>query len=153
MREDKGYTYGAYSYFSGNREAGVFVVAGDVRGDATAGAIGEILLEMNRFAAEGPTPAELAYLKSSYSQQDALSYETLGKKAGFLLNLAMLELSPDYLSQQQHIVAEVDADALTEQARRWLDPDKMVVVVAGDKAKLEKSLAQLNLPVHDLTIK
>lgn len=152
LREDKGYTYGAYSYFSGNREAGVFVVAADVRGDATADAIGEVLEEMQDFADQGPTEAELAYLKSSYSQQDALSYETLGKKAGFLLNLAMLELSPDYLSQQQQIVAEVDTATLTEQAEKWLDPTKMVIVVAGDKAKLEKSLAQLNLPMHDLTI-
>ncbi|MCC4265725.1 insulinase family protein [Oceanimonas baumannii] len=152
LREDKGYTYGAYSYFSGNRDAGVFAVAGDVRGDATAEALQEILEEMTLFAAKGPTAEELAYLKSSYSQQDALSYETLGKKAGFLLNLAMLELSPDYLTKQQQIVANVDAATLTEQAKKWLDPTKMVIVVAGDKAKLEKSLAQLNLPIHDLTI-
>ncbi|WP_026344946.1 M16 family metallopeptidase [Oceanimonas smirnovii] len=152
LREDKGYTYGAYSYFSGNREAGAFVVSADVRGDATAGAITEVLQEMQQFAAKGPTAEELAYLKSSYSQQDALSYETLGKKAGFLLNLAMLELSPDYLSQQQQIVSEVNAATLTEQAKKWLDPEQMVIVVAGDKTKLEKSLAELNLPMHDLII-
>ena len=64
----------------------------------------------------------------------------------------MLELSPDYLTKQQQIVANVDAATLTEQAKKWLDPTKMVIVVAGDKAKLEKSLAQLNLPIHDLTI-
>lgn len=152
LREDKGFTYGAYSYFTGNREAGVFVVSTDVRGDATADAVRAIIDDMATFADEGPDDAELAYLRSSYSQQDALSYETLGKKAGFLLQLAMMELSPDYLDRQQEIVSEVDAATLTDVARRWLEPENMVIVVAGDKAKLEKSLAQLNLPMHDLTI-
>ncbi|PSJ42700.1 peptidase M16 [Zobellella endophytica] len=152
LREDKGFTYGAHSYFTGNRNAGVFVVATDVRGDVTVPAIENILAELERFRAGGPVPEELAYLRSSYSQQDALSYETLSQKAGFLLQLAMMELSPDYLSQQQRIVSSIDGEALTRVAGEWLDPNEMVIVVVGDKAKLEKSLAQLNLPVHDLTM-
>ncbi|MFP2768818.1 M16 family metallopeptidase [Oceanisphaera sp. KMM 10153] len=152
LREDKGFTYGANSYFTGNRDAGVFVVATDVRGDATVPAIENILSEFSRFREQGPSQEELSYLRSSYSQQDALSYETLGNKAGFLLQLAMMQLSPDYLDEQQQIVAGIDSKALTELAEQWLDPDDMVVVVVGDKEKLEKSLAQLHLPVHDFTI-
>lgn len=152
LRENKGFTYGANSFFTGNRDAGVFVVATDVRGDVTVPAIENILAEFARFKAEGPNPAELSYLRSSYSQQDALAYETLSQKAGFLLQLAMMELSPDYLSEQQQIVTAIDGARLTEVAGQWLKPDDMVIVVVGDKAKLEKSLAQLNLPVQDLTI-
>nr|WP_245748841.1 insulinase family protein [Oceanisphaera psychrotolerans] len=152
LREDKGFTYGAHSYFTGNRDAGVFVVATDVRGDATVPAIENILAEFSRFREQGPSQEELSYLRSSYSQQDALSYETLGNKAGFLLQLAMMQLSPDYLNEQQQIVADIDSKALTELAEQWLDPGDMVVVVVGDKEKLEKSLAQLHLPVHDFTI-
>ena len=152
LREDKGFTYGAHSYFTGNRDAGVFVVATDVRGDATVPAIENILAEFSRFREQGPSQEELSYLRSSYSQQDALSYETLGNKAGFLLQLAMMQLSPDYLNEQQQIVADIDSKALTELAEQWLDPSDMVVVVVGDKEKLEKSLAQLHLPLHDFTI-
>lgn len=152
LREDKGFTYGANSFFTGNRDAGVFVVATDVRADATVPAIENILDELSRFRDEGPTAEELAYLRSTFSQQDALSYESLGKKAGFLLQLAMLELAPDYLSEQQKIVSEVDAAALTALAREWLDNKELVILVVGDKAKLEKSLASLHLPIHDLNI-
>ncbi|WP_417615870.1 M16 family metallopeptidase [Oceanisphaera sp.] len=152
LREDKGFTYGASSYFTGNRNAGVFLVATDVRGDVTAEAIKNILHEFERFKKEGPSEAELAYLRSSYSQQDALAYETLSNKAGFLLQLAMMELSPDYLEQQQKIVSDVNAKALTELASQWLDPSDMVIVVVGDKAKLEKSLTELHLPLHDFAI-
>ncbi|MGB5855206.1 MAG: pitrilysin family protein [Oceanisphaera sp.] len=152
LREDKGYTYGANSYFTGNRDAGVFLVATDVRGDVTAEAIKNILQEFKQFEKEGPSKAELAYLRSSYSQQDALAYETLSNKAGFLLQLAMMELSPDYLEQQQKIVSDVDAKALTKLAKQWLNPSNMVIVVVGDKAKLEKSLSELHLPLHDFVI-
>ena len=152
LREDKGFTYGASSYFTGNRDAGVFLVATDVRGDVTAEAIKNILQEFKQFKKEGPNEDELAYLRSSYSQQDALAYETLSNKAGFLLQLAMMELSPDYLEQQQKIVSDVDAKALTALAKQWLDPGDMVIVVVGDKAKLEKSLSELHLPLHDFAI-
>ena len=152
LREDKGFTYGANSYFTGNRDAGVFLVASDVRADVTAEAIKNILQEFETFQEKGPSAAELAYLRSSYSQQDALAYETLGDKAGFLLQLAMMQLSPDYLAKQQKIVAKVDQAELTELAKEWLDPKDMVIVVVGDKAKLEKSLASLHLPLHDFTL-
>ena len=152
LREDKGFTYGANSYFTGNRDAGVFLVATDVRSDVTADAIKNILQEFETFKDEGPSDKELAYLRSSYSQQDALAYETLGDKAGFLLQLAMMKLSPDYLVKQQEIVAKVSQEKLTELAKQWLDPKDMVIVVVGDKAKLEKSLQSLHLPIHDFTI-
>ncbi|ART80043.1 M16 family metallopeptidase [Oceanisphaera avium] len=152
LREDKGFTYGANSYFTGNRDAGVFLVASDVRADVTADAITNILQELEQFKEQGPTTKEVAYLRSSYSQQDALAYETLGDKAGFLLQLAMMKLSPDYLAKQQEIVAKVSQAELTELAKQWLDPKEMVIVVVGDKAKLEKSLQELHLPLHDFTI-
>ena len=152
LREDKGFTYGANSYFTGNRDAGVFLVASDVRGDVTADAIKNILQEFEQFEDKGPSDKELAYLRSSYSQQDALAYETLGDKAGFLLQLAMMKLSPDYLAKQQQIVAKISQEKLTEIAKQWLDPKEMVIVVVGDKAKLEKSLSSLHLPIQDFTI-
>ena len=152
LREDKGYTYGANSFFTGNRDAGVFLTATDVRGDATAAAIENILAEFSQFQEQGPSEEELLYLRNNYSQQDALAYETLGDKAGFLLHLAMQELSPDYLEQQQNIVAAIDGATLTKLAQQWLDPADMVIVVVGDKEKLEKSLAELHLPIHDYTI-
>lgn len=152
LREDKGFTYGAHSYFTGNRDAGLFLVASDVRGDATAESIKNILQEFTQFKEAGPTKKELAYLRSSYSQQDALAYETLSNKAGFLLQLAMMNLSPDYLERQQEIVQNMDAQSLNKLAKEWLDPSEMVILVVGDKSKLEKSLRELHLPLYDFTI-
>lgn len=152
LREDKGYTYGASSGFSANREAGVFATGANVRTDATVDAIRQFLKEMDGYRASGPTPVELAYMRSAVSQQDALSYETLGQKAGFLLQMIMYDLKPDYVQAQSQLIKTVSPETLKASAARWLDPADMVIVVVGDKQKLEKPLAELHLPIYPLQL-
>ncbi|BBS85670.1 M16 family metallopeptidase [Aeromonas media] len=152
LREDKGYTYGASSGFQANREAGIFATGANVRIDATADAIRQFLKEMDGYRASGPTPVELAYMRSAVSQQDALSYETLGQKAGFLLQMIMYDLKPDYVQAQNQLIKTVSPETLKASAARWLDPADMVIVVVGDKQKLEKPLSELHLPIYPLQL-
>ncbi|MFC5706727.1 M16 family metallopeptidase [Aeromonas eucrenophila] len=152
LREDKGYTYGASSGFQANREAGVFATGANVRTDATVDAIRQFLKEMDGYRASGPTPVELAYMRSAVSQQDALSYETLAQKAGFLLQMIMYDLKPDYVQAQGELIKTVSPETLKASAARWLDPAEMVIVVVGDKQKLEKPLAELHLPIYPLQL-
>jgi zinc protease len=152
LREDKGYTYGASSGFQANREAGVFATGANVRADATVDAIRQFLKEMDGYRASGPTPVELAYMRSAVSQQDALSYETLGQKAGFLLQMIMYDLKPDYVQAQNNLIKTVSPETLKASAARWLDPADMVIVVVGDKQKLEKPLSELHLPIYPLQL-
>ena len=137
LREDKGYTYGASSGFSANREAGTFATGANVRADATADAIRQFLKEMDNYRKNGPTPVELAYMRSAVSQQDALSYETLGQKAGFLLQMIMYDLKPDYVQAQNNLIKTVSAETLKASAARWLDPTEMVIVVVGTSKSLK----------------
>ena len=51
----------------------------------------------------------------------------------------------------QQLVQTISARQLQHQAARWLDPDKMVIVVVGDAKRLEKSLAELHLPIYRYT--
>ncbi len=152
LREDKGYTYGASSGFQANREAGVFATGANVRTDATVDAIRQFLKEMDGYRKSGPTPVELAYMRSAVSQQDALSYETLGQKAGFLLQMIMYDLKPDYVQAQNNLIKTVSPETLKASAARWLDPAEMVIVVVGDKQKLEKTLSELHLPIYPLQL-
>ncbi len=137
LREDKGYTYGASSGFSANREAGTFATGANVRADATVDAIRQFLKEMDNYRKNGPTPVELAYMRSAVSQQDALSYETLGQKAGFLLQMIMYDLKPDYVQAQNNLIKTVSAETLKASAARWLDPAEMVIVVVGTSKSLK----------------
>ncbi|MEW7865809.1 M16 family metallopeptidase [Aeromonas diversa] len=150
LREEKGYTYGASSGFMANRDAGVFAVGADVRADATVDAIRQVLLELDKYRKEGPSANEMEYLRSAVTQQDALSYETLDQKAGFLLQMIMYQLGPDFVARQGEIIKTIKPQALKALAERWLDPAQMVIVVVGDRKALEKPLQELHLPIYPL---
>ncbi|MGL5598478.1 MAG: M16 family metallopeptidase [Aeromonas sp.] len=152
LREAKGYTYGASSGFSANREEGIFATGANVRTDATVDAIRQFIKELDAYRTSGPTPVELAYMRSAVSQQDALSYETLGQKAGFLLQMVMYDLKPDYVQAQNALINTVSPEVLKASAARWLNPADMVIVVVGDKQKLEKPLQALHLPIYSLPL-
>ena len=117
-----------------------------MRADATADAI-QLLLQQMQGYHSGPDDKELAYLKSAFSRQDALSYETLGQKAGFLLNLALMGETPDAVLRQQAKVAGVSRELLAKESSRWLRPEEMKIVVVGDAKRLEPALKALKLPI------
>ena len=148
LREQKGYTYGASCGFTGNWDTGEFVCRSDVRGEATVDALRQLLRVMGEYRHSGPNGKELAYLKSAFLRQDALSYETLGQKANFLLDMAINKNSADYVLTQQAKVAAVSQLQLRQQAMRWLNQDQMIIVVVGDAKRLEKPLKALNLPLY-----
>ena len=148
LREAKGYTYGIRSQFNGYRDVGEYVISSDVRSDATADALRQLFKVLADYRRSGPDGHELAYLQSAFARQDALSYETLGQKAEFLLALALYQESPDYVRRQQQRVESITAAQLQRVAERWLAKEQLIVVVVGDAAALEKSLRPLHLPIY-----
>ena len=92
----------------------------------------QILKEMDGVR-RGLRPDELAYLKRSVLQQEALAYESLEQKASFLLQLLTRELQPDYVARQQSLVRELSLAQLKRTAERWLERDDMVIVIVGDR--------------------
>ncbi len=87
LREDKGWTYGARSGFSGGKQTGDFEFSSGIRGNATDSAMIEIIKELKDYSAKGITDEELAFMKSAIGQRDALRYETGFQKAGFIGNI------------------------------------------------------------------
>ncbi|MGL4938904.1 M16 family metallopeptidase [Shewanella sp.] len=152
LRENKGYTYGARSQFTGGAETGDFVASSDVRTDVTAQALVEFIKEMSVYQQSGITPAELAFMRSSVSQGQALDYETPYQKAGFMRMIQRYQLSPDFTAEQDKIIntitkAQIDALAATE-----VDIKQMIILVVGDKAKIAADLARLGYPMETLVL-
>ncbi|MGL5390912.1 MAG: M16 family metallopeptidase, partial [Shewanella sp.] len=152
LRENKGYTYGARTGFTGGAEAGDFVASSDVRTDVTAKALTEFIKEMTAYQQSGMTPSELAFMRSSVSQGQALDYETPYQKAGFMRMIQRYQLSPDFTAEQDKIIntitkAELDALAATE-----VDIKQMIILVVGDKAKIAADLAALGYPIKTLAL-
>jgi zinc protease len=150
LREDKGYTYGARSYFMGGPEVGSYVFSSEVNKDATAASITEVLNELEAYSEGGMSEDEFAYMRNAIGQRDALQYETPGRKLGLLGNILDYDLPLDYRSQQKAILQETDRATLNELAGRLIQPDRMAIVVVGDAAEIRPELEALGMPIAEM---
>jgi zinc protease len=150
LREDKGWTYGASSQFVSGKYGGIFTAGAGVRAASTDSAVAEFVKDIKGYADGGVTPTELAFIKSSIGQSDALKYETNGQKAAFLSRIQLYNLPANYVDQQNSILRALTADDVNGLAKRYLDVQKMAIVVVGDKERILPGLSQLGYTIITL---
>jgi zinc protease len=90
--------------------------------------------ELTNFHKEGITDAELTFTKSSIGQVQALKYETLGQKAGFLSNIIKYDLDKDFVKKQNEILKNMTKEEINTLATKHLPVEKMYIAVVGDKS-------------------
>jgi zinc protease len=147
LREDKGYTYGARSGFSGGLELGRFSVSSEVKKEATAASIIEIFNELENYSSNGMTPDEYRFMQNAISNRDALSYETPGSQLGLLSMVMHYELPLDYRIKQQSLLNESDRETLNALAGKLIDPDRLAIVVVGDSKAIRPQLDPLGITI------
>ncbi|TGD83183.1 M16 family metallopeptidase [Hymenobacter wooponensis] len=145
LREDKGYTYGAFTDFNSTRFAAPFTAQAGVRADATAASVREMMKELTNYR-EGISADELQFLQASVGQSEALKYETGRQKAQFLSRMLEYNLKPDFVEQQAAILRQLTAADVQAAAQKNLPVDKMYIVVVGDRKYLPE-LRQLGYDV------
>ena len=150
LREDKGWTYGARSSFSGNEYAGKFGFSSGIRADATDSALTEIIKEIRNYAAAGITADELSFMKMAIGQRDALSYETGAQKASFVGRILQYDLPADYVKTQSNILKNMTKPELDALAKKWLDVNKMNILLVGDNAKILPGLQKFGYEIVEL---
>lgn len=150
LREDKGYTYGARSGFSGDELGGDYVASGGVRQDATTESIIEFLKEIDGYRAAGIRPDELAFTKSAIGQRDALTYETPFQRLGLVGLIQRYNLQDGFLDEQSAILQGLTKAQVDALAAKLLPGQDRIIVVVGDRAKTMDGLRKLNLPIVEL---
>jgi len=150
LREDKGYTYGIYGGFNGNKNTGVFAISASLRGTACDSALVEAMEVMRKYISGGVTDDELAFAKKSYTSSDGLKYETTGQKAGFLYRLQEYDLPPNYSEVQNKLVNSFTKEEMNAYAKKYLLPDNMVIVVVADKKLSKKSIEKRGFKVIEV---
>lgn len=143
LREDKGYTYGARSFFYGDDLHGFFRAQAGVRADTTADSIVQFRNEIQSFGQDGLTVKELEFVKSAIGQRDARNYETPMQKLSFLSEIMTYNLDKGFVDQQNQILKNVSIETLNGLATKHLKLDEMITVVVGDKAVVMESLKPL----------
>lgn len=144
LREDKGYTYGISSYFSGDKRTGLFGIRTSVKRASTADALKEILKDINTYLVNGPTDEEVNFTKNSLLNNDVLNYETARDKAGFLSRITKYNLPKDYKSQQAQVLKGMAKADFTQQAKKSIDMNKMAIVIVGDADIIKDEIEKLN---------
>ncbi len=142
LREDKGYTYGAYSSFSGSKFRGTWVSSSEVRTEVTEGAMKEFMYELKRLRDEKVTADELENAKRAIIGSFALSLE---QPQGLLQNIItqkLYGLPADYWDTYPQKVAAVTVDDVQRVAQKYVDLDKIQIVAVGDASKARDVLAK-----------
>ena len=150
MREDKGWTYGCRAGFSANKDDGVFAGAGAFKINATDSAVVEFMKEFKNYAEKGISDEELAFMKSSIGQRDALRYESNQQKAFFLANILNYNLPKNYTEKQAKVVQSTTAKDINNLAKKYINTDKMNIIVVGDKKVVLAGLQKLGYEVVEL---
>ncbi len=152
LREDKGYTYGARSFFYGDKLRGHFRAQAGVRADATAASIIEFRKEINGVYENGVTEAELLFMQKAMGQRDAREYETPRQKLSFLSEIATHDLDSTFVDKQSDILANMTISELNALAAKHLNLDDMITVVVGDKATILPSLQEITDNIVELDV-
>jgi len=145
LREDKGYTYGAFSAFVFRKAAGPFFVGAGVRTDATAPSVTEIYNEIRKMKDVQVSTDELALGRDSLVRSMPGRFETTGQAAASFASLFVYDLGLDYYSKYIERVGAVEAAAVHAAAGKHLAPERMLVVAVGDRQKIEAELLKLSL--------
>jgi zinc protease len=136
LREQKSWTYGAYSGLTRRRGIGFFSASAEVRTEVTDSALIELLSQIRRIGNEPIPQAEFEAAKGALVGSYPLSIETADEVASAVANARLYGLAPDYVQTYRVRLGEVTPAAAQGAARAAIRPDGAVIVVVGDAQKL-----------------
>jgi zinc protease len=144
LRETKSFTYGARSAFSGSSYPGSFKMSSSVQTNATFETAQIVKDEIAKYR-QGITADDLSLVKSTLLKSNAGRFETLQQMSGMLSPIVMYGLPFDYIKQREVIVQNMTLDEHKALSQKYLQPDKLVYVIVGDKETQFDKLKELGL--------
>lgn len=136
LREEKGYTYGAYSSLDARRTAGTFRATAEVRTPVTGDSLKEFFYELNRIRTEPVSEKEIADAKSYLTGVFPIRLETQEGLIDQLVQIKMFGLPDDYLDIYRNRVQAVTVEQIQNVAQKYVKPDEAAIVIVGDGAQL-----------------
>lgn len=147
IREQKGYTYSPYSYISTHRHLAHWVQQADVTTKFTGASLKEIFGEISRLQKETPPTAEVDGIKNNMIGIFVLRNASRGGIVNVLAESDLQGLGDDYLTGYVKRVLAIPPAEVQRIAATVLVPDRMTMVVVGDKATIAEQLAPYERPV------
>ena len=146
LREDKGYTYGSYSFVNGLKGAGSWGCAAGVQTKFTGASLGEMFKEIRDIQGARPIgEQEFVDCKNRLVQGYPQRFETLEGMAGQLSELLTEGMPLSEWSDYVDRVQAMDLARANRSAREMLHPDSMQIVIVGDKKEVLPQLAEIGM--------
>jgi Predicted Zn-dependent peptidases len=142
LREDKGYTYGAYSNFGGSKYRGTWTSSSEVRTEVTDGAMKEFKYELTRLGTEKVSVDELENAKRAIIGSFALSLEQPASLLQNIITQKLYNLPADYWDTYPQKVSAITADDVQRVAQKYIDMKHLQVVAVGDASKTLEILSK-----------
>ncbi len=143
LREQHGYSYGASSRFNFLPQPGAFIAAADVQTDVTDKALTEFMKELSSIATL--SDEELTRVKNYVALSYPSDFQSVGAIAGRLGDMVIYNLPDDYFNNYTRNILAVTKEEVIRVARQYIVPDKVAIIVVGDRKKIEKGIADLKL--------
>lgn len=152
LREDKGYSYGAYSAFAFRPWAGPFLAGAAVQTEVTAEALTEFVRELRGILERVPEE-ELERARNYLALGFPANFQTVEGTAGELGEMALYDLPEDWFDRYVERILAVTAEDVERVAREYVDPDRIAIIIVGDRERIEAPLRALELaPVEVLSV-
>lgn len=140
IREDKGYTYGAYSDYDDNELIGEFNAQASVRNEVTDSAIVEFLAEFERLRTEPVSDEELQGAKNYIIGSFGRALESPQTVARFALSVQRYGLAEDYYENYLTRLGALTAQDVMDAANKYINKDAMHIVVVGKGIEIADKL-------------
>jgi len=144
LREEKGWSYGAYSTILDARGQRPLLAYAPVQSDKTRESIAEMQREFAAIGSdEPPTQAELETVVNSATLSLPGRWETSGAVLGSIGEIVRFGLPDDYWSTYPERVESLQLTEVDRVARQLIRPDELTWVVVGDRQLIEADLKEL----------
>ncbi|HEY9016343.1 MAG TPA: pitrilysin family protein, partial [Gemmatimonadales bacterium] len=146
LREEKHWSYGAYTFFRDARGQRPFVAYAPVQTDKTKEAVMELEKELRGIVKDRPIePAELSRAQASLTLTLPGSWETMSALAGAIGDIVSYGLDDRYYDTFADQVRRQTIQGVTAVAGEVVHPDQLTWVIVGDRSKIEAGIRELQL--------
>lgn len=145
LREQHGYTYGAFAGASGRKGVGSVIAGSSVRADATGPAMKEFMGEVLGMKSEPITAEELSQAREGLLRAMPGGFTTVSNLAGTAAGLFAQGLPLDHVARTAADIEKADAAAVQAAAERFLQPELLQIILVGDPQIVQTQVTPLEL--------
>ena len=154
LREEHGYTYGAFSTFKTDKwTKGNFSIKTKVGNAVTAPAIREILKEVKRIQTTIVSEEKLAQAKAQYLGQFVLATERPQTIANYAINIKVRNLPEDFYKNYIANINAVTKEDVQRVANSYFLLENFRIIIVGKGSEIAKELENISFDGKKISVK